>query len=347
MSRSSCTTGARKVQPRAPHPPAVDRVQAGASIPAAKRRRPVLTIVAVLAACGGASVLVAACSGAAQPSAAARREAAAPVPATGGVGTVNGPVYGAAGQSGSTKSATVTGLVKLVPQQSIIYTANLTLRVKDVTVAASTATTDVTSVGGYVASENQSIPTGKHGVGQVILTLKIPVTSYHATLTTLDALGHPLAFSTQAQDVTQQVADVSSRVASAQAAIKQLRALLSKAGSVGQLLSVQDEINLQEASLESLLAQQQALAHETSYGTVTLVLLGHHTPTMKKLSKKHHGLIGGLIVGWKALKVVVIWLLTALGAMLPFAIPVAVIGGLIVFARRRMLRRRTPPATTS
>jgi hypothetical protein len=234
-------------------------------------------------------------------------------------------------------------LTNLAPVQSIIYTSDVTLRVKNVTAAATTATNDATVAGGYVASEQQTIPSGRRGVAQVSLQLKIPVAVYHATLTTLASLGHPLAYAAQAQDVTQQVADVSSRVASAQAAIKQLRALLSRAGNVGQLLSVQDEINSQESALEALLAQQQALAHETSYGTVNLTLVGHHSATVIKRRKTHHGLIAGLVTGWHALRATVVWLLTVLGAALPFAAAVAVLLGLGYLGRRRLLRRRTSP----
>jgi Domain of unknown function (DUF4349) len=242
--------------------------------------------------------------------------------------------------------AKATDLTKLAPSQDIIYTANLTLRVKDVNGTATSATNDVTAVGGYVASEHQVQATGRGSVAQVTLELKIPVAAYHQTLAELAKLGTHVMFDEQAQDVTQQVADVSSRVASAQAAIKQLRQLLSRAGNVGQLLSVQDEINSQESALESLLAQQQALAHETAYATVDLTLLGHHAVIPKKHKKKvSHGLIAGFGTGWRALKLVVVWLLTALGTLLPFAVPIVAVGAIIYVGRRRFARRRTPPAT--
>jgi hypothetical protein len=41
---------------------------------------------------------------------------------------------------------------------------------------------------------------------------------------------------------------------------------------------------------------------------------------------------------------VIVWLLTALGTLLPFAVSVVVIGGFIYLGRRRVSRRRTPPA---
>lgn len=256
---------------------------------------------------------------------------------------VNGKVaFGSANaQEAPTKA---TDLTKLAPNQDIIYTANLTLRVKDVNGTATSATNDVTAVGGYVAGEHQVQATGRGSVGQVTLELKIPAAAYHQTLAELAKLGTHVMFNEQAQDVTQQVADVSSRVASAQAAIKQLRQLLSRAGNVGQLLSVQDEINSQESALESLIAQQQALAHETAYATVDLTLLGHHAVIPKKHKKVSHGLIAGLGTGWRALKLVIVWLLTALGTLLPFAIPIVAVGAIIYVGRRRLARRRTPPA---
>jgi hypothetical protein len=303
------------------------------------------SLLIVIATCAGTGLLVTACAASSNSSGtsgtAAEPRANAPVA---------GPAFGMAGASGAVKSAheavpSATELTKLGPVQSIIYTSNVTLRVKNVTGVATTATNDATTAGGYVASEQQTIPNGRRGVAQVSLELKIPVGVYHATLVAFAALGHPLAYSTQAQDVTQQVADVSSQVASAQAAITQLRALLRRAGDVGQLLSVQNEINSQESALEALLAQQQALAHETSYGTVYLTLVGHHAATvMKRRKTHHHGLVAGLVTGWHALRATLVWLLTVLGTVLPFAAVLAVLLGLGYLGRRRLLRRRIPPA---
>jgi hypothetical protein len=138
---------------------------------------------------------------------------------------------------------------------------------------------------------------------------------------------------------------VNSRVASAQAAIKQLRALLSKAGSVGELLNVQETINRQESSLEALLAQQRALAHETSYATVTAFLVAHHERAVPKPAKTSPGFLAGLRGGWHALVTVVGWLVTVLGSVLPFLIPIAVLAAIAVGGRRRLGRRKAPPAS--
>ena len=183
---------------------------------------------------------------------------------------------------------------------------------------------------------------------QISLQLKVPVAQYFPVLARLRNLAgaREISFNQNALDVTQQVADVTSRVASAQDAISQLRALLKRAGSVGALLSVQDEINSQEASLEALLAQQRSLAHETSYATVTVTLIGHHGIIVhKKHQKSSPGFAAGLRSGWHALVLVVGWVLTALGSLLPFLLPAALIGAIGFEIRRRLGRRKTPPAT--
>jgi hypothetical protein len=179
------------------------------------------------------------------------------------------------------------------------------------------------------------------------VTFKIPVAAYATTLAALSGggLGTQLSLSQQAQDVTQQAADVSSRVTSDEAAIAQLRSLLKHAGDVGSLLSVQNQIDSQESDLESMLAQQNALNHETAYATVTLTLVGPKAPAKPPgKATPPPGLAGGLAGGWHALRVTVSWLLTVLGAVAPFVAVLAVIGGLAWWGRRRLTQRRQKPA---
>ncbi len=308
---------------------------------ASARQRAVRTLLIAGAASVGAGLLATACSNTASGSGsggtasngggAPARQAA---PASGKA------AFGVTGRSG--KLANI-----VLPPQSIIYTASLSVRITkgSVTAAANQATSIVSHAGGYVSGEQQIIPPGRHQVPQIDLTLKIPVAQYGSALAGLKGLGTKIGFSSHAVDVTQQVADVGSRVVSAQAAIKQLRALLTKAGSVGQLLSVQEEINSQESDLEALLAQQRALAHETSYATVTAVLVGQHARIVERPKKSSPGFLAGLKGGWHALGVVVGWVLTALGSALPFLVLAALIAGIALGGRRRLGRKKAPPAS--
>jgi hypothetical protein len=246
------------------------------------------------------------------------------------------------------RSATGATSAKYAPAgQQLIYTAQLTVRAASVPAAVSRATSIVSSAGGYVSAENASSGKQQPSQATATVTFKIPAAAYATTLSALSGggLGSQISLTQQAQDVTQQVADVGSRVASDEAAIAQLRALLKHAGDVSALLSVQNQINAQESDLESMLAQQSALNHETAYATVTLTLLGPKAAAKAPAkAAATPGFTGALADGWHALRVTVDWLLAIIGAVAPFVAVLAVIGGLAWWARRRLLQRRRPPA---
>ena len=290
--------------------------------------------VATSALLGGACLLAAGCSAGNSTASSSPGTAAAPHAAA------RAAAGSAAAQMGTSSAA--TSLTALPATESIIYTASVTVRTAHLTQAAARATQLARAAGGYVSSENTALNRAHPGRSTVSLQLKIPVSAYQATLGALSTqLGARLAMSQHAQDVTQTVADVTSRVTSAEAAISQLRSLLRHAGSVGSLLTVQNQINAEESSLESLLARQRALAHETSFGTVTLLLVA---PSATAHQKKHHaaaGFVGGLKAGWHGLVRVVTALLTAAGAALPFAVILAVIAVIAYRARHWLLRRRS------
>jgi uncharacterized protein DUF4349 len=309
------------------------------------RTRPGAAALAIGGALLAGGLFLAGCSGAAGSSG----PAAFP-PTSGAARAAAGAALGAPAPSAAAgraaKSSGAGTTARLAPASEIIYTAQLTVRAANVGTAAARATQIAEGVGGYVSNESTSANPDHPSQATATVQLKIPVTSYQATLGQLaSSLGTQLSLQEQAQDVTEQVADVSSQVTSYQAAIAQLRTLLSHAGTIGDLLSVQNQINDQESALEALQAQQRALSHQTSYATVTLTVLGpktkpvviHHNP------KAPPSLAGGLGAGWHALRVTVSWILAFLGVVAPFA-AVAALAGFVVCRGRRWLIRRRPAA---
>ena len=312
-----------------------------------------LATLAALAGCSSGASSSAPADGAASgpgaaaaqaPNAASLPSASAAASAASTAGSSGG--FAAAGTASRTGGAAQDTSARYIPDdQQLVYTAQLAVRAKNVGAALSTATSIVTAAGGYVSAENS---TGA-GAGQpassatATVTLKIPAAVYPATLARLTGtgLGTQLSLRQQAQDVTQQVADVGSQVTSDEAAISQLRALLKDAGSVSALLVVQDQINTETSGLESMLAQQQALNHETAFATVTLTLVGPKAAVKAKAKHKPvppPGLASGLTGGWRAFRLTVDWLLALIGAVAPFAAVVVVIGGGAWWVRRRITR---------
>jgi hypothetical protein len=292
----------------------------------------------LLAGCSASSAGSVAGSANSANSVAGSAAQAVPSAAAGGVAAA-GSANRAAGQPAGTGTT-----ARLAPAGDIIYTAQLTVRAQNVSSAAAKAAQITDGVGGYVSNETTSANQDHPSEATATVQLKIPVASYPATLGQLAAsLGTRLSLQEQAQDVTEQVADVNSQVGSYQAAIAQLRVLLSHAGSVGDLLSVQNQINNEESALEAMQAQQRALSHETSYATVSITILGPKATAVAHHPKAPPSLAGGLGAGWHALKVSLSWTLAFLGAIAPFAAIAAIVAYAVYRARRWMVRRRPAP----
>src|SRR5215472_13716697 len=299
------------------------------------RRAAAWTLLLTVGACllaAGCSSGGSATSGAAHGTAAGGGAVAAPLPAN--VPGVPARTK-ATGSSGSGASAGLTS-VPLPGGQSVIFTATLSLRANDIQATVAKATQLAQAAGGYVSGEQASMTQSRHHKAMVSIQFKIPAADYQPTLSALSALGANRSETQQAQDVTGTVADVNSRVASAEAAIAQLRRLLSHAGTVSGLLTVQEQINQEEASLEALQSQQRALARETTYATISMTVIGP-PPAHATGHRQHQGLagfLGGLAAGWRGLRVVVAALLTLAGAVLPFAIPLGLAAVAAVATRR-------------
>ncbi len=253
-------------------------------------------------------------------------------------GAASGSGAGTAGSTAVTAGLASTG-------ESIIYTASLTVRSANVAAAARRITSIVAAAGGYTSDEHLVSGTpGKTGE-TVGITLKIPVPAYQNVLAQLSspAIGKQIAMQQEATDVTQEVANVDSLVTSEQDAIAALQGLLKRAASVAGLLQVQQQISADESTLNSLLAQQRALDHETSYATVTMTL---QSPVVHKVVHKkarEHGFAAGLAAGWRALKRATSAVLTALGAALPFLVVIAILGGIGYAGWRRFGHRKPRP----
>ncbi|MGI8333302.1 DUF4349 domain-containing protein [Actinomadura scrupuli] len=297
----------------------------------------VCAVALVLAGCGGSQ------SGSGDS--ASNAAPAAPPAVDAGPGAKRapaGPEAAAGTSAGGTSAGGATTASQInVPAsaaRSVIYTANLRVRAKNVDNAATTAKQLVTAAGGYVESE-----TGSSRPVTSNLTFKVPSDKYSTVLGQLTGqLGTKLSLQQQAEDVTEQVADVDSRVKSAQATLQTFRKLLNRANTVGEVLNVEQEISRREADLESLQARQKSLALQTRYGTVTLQL---EAPGVQP-AKRHDdegGFVGGLKSGWDAFVAVVSGAATVLGWLLPFLVVAAVVGLPAWWLTRR---RRKPPVSS-
>lgn len=224
------------------------------------------------------------------------------------------------------------------PTREIIYIADLVVRAEDVRAAADAAVTLAEDAGGFVLSSDLRLEPSVFAT----LVLRVPPQEFEAVLAGLGDLGSVDSQSVQAEDVTAQVVDLESRIASMQASVERLRELIAEAPSVGDVVAIEGQLASREADLESLQAQLRVVRDDVDLATITLQLF---EPSSPEIRDDVPGFLSGLRAGWVAFVNFVQVVLTALGAVLPFAVFAAlVVFGIVRLARWRARRRPPRPA---
>ena len=211
-----------------------------------------------------------------------------------------------------------------IEERHLIHTADMTVRVEDVDEATERAKELTVASDGYVSAEQVRTPTGGSSVST--LTLRIPNDGYEDALTDLADLGERSNLERSVEDVTEEVADTESRIASSEAALETLRGYLDEADSVDELLEVESHIQDRQEELEAFQARLETLENQTAYSTVSLSLRSVHEPRDDIDADDPPGFLSGLDSGARALLTLGQGLLTLVGWLLPFAVAVTVVG---------------------
>lgn len=245
------------------------------------------------------------------------------------------------GAAGSGNARNTKAVPKLTAS-SIIRTASLSVRVKDVPKALDEARTTTENAGGFVGNESTTRDGQGHERTQVVL--RVPSDKYDEVLADLEGAGKLLQRTAKAQDVTDQVVDVESRIASQRASVARVRELMDRATKLSDVVELEGELSTRESDLEALLAQQASLKDRTSLATITLSL--SQTPVAKAAAKDDGpGFVDAVAGGWHVFVTMMRWIALSLGAVLPFA----AVAALALFVWLRLVRPRragTVPAAT-
>ncbi|WP_166026969.1 DUF4349 domain-containing protein [Streptomyces chilikensis] len=232
----------------------------------------------------------------------------------------------AAGKGGEERSGTA------LETTHIIRTAQLSVRVKDVDDAVAEARRVAVSAGGYVGKE-ESHSYDYDRTDETEVVLRVPSEKYDGVMEDLKGTGHVYFHSSEAEDVTDEVVDVDSRVKSQRAGVERLRELMDEATELTDVVALEGELASREAELESLLARQASLEDRTSLATVTLTLTDEDHLDEENREDPDPGVLDALKGGWDAFVTTLHWIVLAVGAALPFAVVLA--AGLWLWLRSR------------
>ncbi|MEU3653725.1 DUF4349 domain-containing protein [Streptomyces sp. NPDC032161] len=215
----------------------------------------------------------------------------------------------------------------------VIRTATLSVEVRDVPKAAAAARAAASEAGGLVADERTERVDATRETSHIVL--RVPQDAYETVLKDLAGTGKLRSRTSSAKDVTDQVVDVESRIASQRASVARVRKLMDRADALSDVVTLEGELSSRQAALESLLAQQASLKDRTSLATITLDLSEPVRSPETNDDDDPPGFLDALGNGWNAFLTVLRWGSVVLGATAPFLVTIVV----LVVAGRLLLRR--------
>jgi len=152
--------------------------------------------------------------------------------------------------------------------RDIIFTANMTVAVTDVATAGSEATRIIREIGGYLfGQETQGAPEPYS-----VLTFKVLPGDFQIALERLGSVGEIRSQSVTADDVTERVVDLESRIATAAASVERLNGFLAEASDIESIAELEAQLLLRETDLETMRGQLRTLRDRVDLATIYLTL---------------------------------------------------------------------------
>jgi hypothetical protein len=272
----------------------------------------------------------------------------APVPAE---RAANGEAqYGPAGTEAPAPAATPASGSSgnaAVPGQFIIRSGTLELEVADVDASAVAARDLVQAAGGYVSASDEVT---KEDVHTATITYRVPVDRWQEIVTALRGLAAKVVReNTQAEEVTSQVIDLNARIENLRASEASIREIMGRAGTINDVLAVQERLQGVQEQIERLVAQQQDLTGRAALATLA-VTWRNPTPIIPAVTTAQSGCNLGAEID-RALaqtvhagQVVASFLVWLVFVGVPVIGPIILVIVLLAWAVRRYNRKHPRPA---
>ena len=210
--------------------------------------------------------------------------------------------------------------------RQIVSRGTINVRVDDLDAAMEEIQVLVDDVDGLVFAEETDLRDG----AVTRITLKVPPTAFRAALASLADLGEVQTQTVSTDDVTEQVVDLDSRIATAEASVIRLRALLDRAERIQDITQIEGQLLERETELETLRGQRRTIEGQVALATVDVTLRAERTspPPPEPVEEAQTGFLDGLRGGAKALRTVAVGLSAVAGALLPW-LPFLLVAALV------------------
>jgi hypothetical protein len=198
-----------------------------------------------------------------------------------GTGAASGSTAQAPSNPTTAPAPLPTGIVGQPAKVVTTGTIDLALGSDPLGPAVTRLTTIASGAGGFVAKSDVEVgPTGGAAPSSGTLVLQVPQSAYAEVLTQVQSIAKVTSMSSTSTDVTGQYVDLQARIDALQASRQQYLTILSKATSIGDILSVQSQLDTIQSQIEQLQGQLNLLNSQTTYSTLTVSLSqsGHRPP---------------------------------------------------------------------
>jgi hypothetical protein len=152
--------------------------------------------------------------------------------------------------------------------RDIVFTATIEVEVDDVAAAGRDALAAVEGVGGMLFGQR----TSTDGSPRTVLVFKVPPAEFQTAVDRLGALGRLRSQDISADDVTERVVDLESRIITAQASVDRLRSILESATNLSDIATLESQLLQRETDLELLRGQLRTVQGQVDLATITVTL---------------------------------------------------------------------------
>lgn len=154
----------------------------------------------------------------------------------------------------------------VVAERKIVRSGELTVSVSSPAETAPAVEHLVTSAGGFVERSTTARE------ADVWMRCRVPAASLDAVMDAIEALGDPERRSVSAADVSEQVADLESRLRSHRALRDRLEALLARAEDVEDVLAIEKELNRLQVEIERMQTRFDRLETDVALSSLSVRL---------------------------------------------------------------------------
>ena len=213
-----------------------------------------------------------------------------------------------------------------VDTTKIIRTASLTLGSQDFEQDLEQLQAYCKDSGGWVSYVSQSGDADKAN-RRASLTLRIPVEKLDELLAGAEGYGRVISRTETAEDVTESYQDTAARLATQQAKMERLQALMNDTASLSDLLELESAIADTQYTIDSLQSRLNSTDSQVNYATVDVSLREESAAEAVTTREKSLGerVLAGLQTGWETFAGFMKDMVVFLSAALPYLAAVAIV----------------------